>query len=679
VCSAAHQNPSLPTVQSFFPALRDPRKHIRNDQLHGMSVQTTEWSRGRIPWARTGHFGAVFKFEGAKSRALKVFTTQLDDRGPRYHLIDRHLRSVCSTKRLVSFRYDDEGIRVGGSWLPTLVMDWSTGTPLSGYIESQINQGIDRRRLCREWAETVKDLKERDLAHGDLQHENILVLDDGTFQLIDYDGMFVPSMAGRFLSAEVGLPAYQHPSRRHQPTSSKFFNISLDDFSALIILLSLAAVDERVWGLYHKDSDDRLIVSADDLRSPSESRLLCELSRRPGAVGALATIVTDAASQNITDVPSFQEVIRENAVANLLNESKRLPTRTPPWTLLSQTIQDAQSQTDNARPATSELSVGKGSQPPGNPTATEHAARGVAGSANVAAKGQSAETELSRREIDVAHRLARDLTPQQISQELGVRISTVNRYLAGLRRKAGAMSNEELALWARNILPADTRNTSDVRPTPSSSRNLSEESTASRSVTERRSTGSVGRVPTVPPSTEDIQNAESETAAAIDRLDANPGTDQDLHVDASNGHNSPDDDTADMTAEFDSAAPLEILLEDESDSGTYGDQRFSAEDFARWGVELAEAQRTKEATIAFDKALLIDESNLSALVGRAEANLNAGENELALRDANTALKLNPKSASIRRLRARIRSDRGQPVRAWFDRIRANLNGDSSGA
>jgi hypothetical protein len=55
------------------------------------------------------------------------------------------------------------------------------------------------------------DLERRKLAHGDLQHGNIMIAESGV-ELVDYDGMFVPAFAGT-AATEGGVPSYQHPNR----------------------------------------------------------------------------------------------------------------------------------------------------------------------------------------------------------------------------------------------------------------------------------------------------------------------------------------------------------------------------------------------------------------------------------------------------------------------------------
>ena len=53
---------------------------------------------------------------------------------------------------------------------------------------------IDNGELCRAWADVIRGLQAQQMAHGDLQQGNILVLDGGRLKLVDYDGLFVPEM-----------------------------------------------------------------------------------------------------------------------------------------------------------------------------------------------------------------------------------------------------------------------------------------------------------------------------------------------------------------------------------------------------------------------------------------------------------------------------------------------------
>src|SRR5204863_3447178 len=88
-------------------------------------------------------------------------------------------------------------------------------------------------------------LRKNNIAHGDLQHGNVLIA-RGDFKLIDYDGMFVPALAGR-ASHEVGHRNYQHPGRTESD-----FGIQLDNFSGWMIYLTLVAlsIEPGLWSRF---------------------------------------------------------------------------------------------------------------------------------------------------------------------------------------------------------------------------------------------------------------------------------------------------------------------------------------------------------------------------------------------------------------------------------------------
>src|SRR2546430_4647189 len=75
------------------------------------------------------------------------------------------------------------------------------------------------------------------VAHGDLQHGNILVR-GGSIQLVDYDGMWVPALKGRH-ATEIGHRAYQHPERSEQDYRSEEHTSELQSQSNLVCRLLL--------------------------------------------------------------------------------------------------------------------------------------------------------------------------------------------------------------------------------------------------------------------------------------------------------------------------------------------------------------------------------------------------------------------------------------------------------
>jgi hypothetical protein len=142
-------------------------------------------------------------------------------------------------------------------------MGWIDGLPLDVYVSNVIQRADVLKELADRWLITIGCLKTGGVAHGDLQHGNIIV-HNGTIHLVDLDGMFVPAMKG-WNASELGHQHYQHPAR-----AVHHFSASLDNFSALVIYISFLAVAEcpELWASFH---DENLILTKRDFQSPSAS------------------------------------------------------------------------------------------------------------------------------------------------------------------------------------------------------------------------------------------------------------------------------------------------------------------------------------------------------------------------------------------------------------------------
>jgi hypothetical protein len=317
-----HPSVIWPSADAYQTAMLSPRRFLKDRRLHAAQVESRFFLGACRPNLRSGNFGAVYKFLGARTFALKVFNKSSPDRQLRYRLIDEHLRRQPLGDTLASFRYEEEGILVNRGWYPVLVMDWVPGQPLDLYLQARAGN-IDSRSWCRSWSNLILGLKRNGFAHGDLQHGNILVLPQGRFQLVDYDGAFVPAMREHGLAAcETGLAGYQHPER---PGHRHYFDLRLDDFAALVVLFTFAALRETTWRRYHTD-DDFLIVSPRDLRQPDGSALFAETARSPDrGIRALSHLLRTAAREPLDRIPRFAEVVTEPAVAELLGNGRYMP------------------------------------------------------------------------------------------------------------------------------------------------------------------------------------------------------------------------------------------------------------------------------------------------------------------------------------------------------------------
>src|SRR5262249_3506382 len=158
----------------------------------------------------------------------------LGDRDQRYRAIQEHVLH-SPVPYLSEFSYTPEGIMVGNQRFPILFMNWIEGPTLDFYVTEMLERREVLVHLTEEWLRVVSALQHSGLAHGDLQHGNVIV-EHGQLRLIDHDGIFVPAMQG-WPACEVGHQHYQHPQR-----TAQHFDATLDNFSSLVIYLSLLSL-----------------------------------------------------------------------------------------------------------------------------------------------------------------------------------------------------------------------------------------------------------------------------------------------------------------------------------------------------------------------------------------------------------------------------------------------------
>jgi len=195
-----------------------------------------------LPVMTSGNLAVVFKMkdeETEKFYALKCFTKEQAGRQEAYHHIADALKDVDSPY-LVSFRYLDKELFVdteqaNETEFPVLLMDWIEGKTLDKYLRDNIDDKYALEMLAYRFSQLAQWLIPQSFAHGDLKPDNILVRDDGTLVLVDYDGMYVPAMKGQN-AKEIGSLGFRHPNR-----SEKLFDESIDDFSIFLIAMSLKA------------------------------------------------------------------------------------------------------------------------------------------------------------------------------------------------------------------------------------------------------------------------------------------------------------------------------------------------------------------------------------------------------------------------------------------------------
>ncbi|MBL8796858.1 MAG: DUF4339 domain-containing protein, partial [Planctomycetia bacterium] len=210
---------SWPLSQDYNEAIQTPTQCFSDPELRQGTAITNALG---LPIPCAGNFADVYAVQTPRRKlAVKCFTRQIPGLRERYVEISQYLKQV-QLPFMVEFQFLDQGIKVRGQWYPVLKMQWVEGVPLNNYVQDQLNSPQTLRALCRMWLKLAGRLQQASLAHGDLQHGNVLLTPATkaeTFRvhLVDYDGMCVPAL-DLLKPIEVGHSAYQHPQRQREGT-----------------------------------------------------------------------------------------------------------------------------------------------------------------------------------------------------------------------------------------------------------------------------------------------------------------------------------------------------------------------------------------------------------------------------------------------------------------------------
>lgn len=309
----------MPMASDYVAALQHPRRCFHDASLREAHPAT---DRLGLPRPVSGNFAVVFQLRSnQRSWAVRCFHRHVPDIQRRYSVISDHLSAHRTTSSaLVEFRYEPRGILVRGEWFPIVIMDWVEGIPLDQAIESHLRHPDKLRQLCDRWLQVDRELSTLGIAHGDLQHGNILVTRDG-IRLVDYDGMFVPALRNEF-SNELGHPNYQSPHR-----TERDFSEHLDRFSSLVIYTALRALsnDPTLWTRYRMP-DDAILFRKSDFANPDSSQLIAELlASHDNTVKCLTEAIRTAAVTG-AKVNSLEELL-----GSLPTSPKTNPQHQKPW------------------------------------------------------------------------------------------------------------------------------------------------------------------------------------------------------------------------------------------------------------------------------------------------------------------------------------------------------------
>ncbi len=264
---------TYPLISEYVEAVRYAEDNF--DKLRNLRPVTDDNGN---PMMTSGNFAVVFKMRDEKNDklyAVKCFLKDQPNRAENYWMIAEELEYV-SSRFLTKFQYLDNELFVDsanadGEEFPVLLMDWVEGINLDQYIRQHLHDSYQLHLLAYQFSRLALWLMPQPFAHGDLKPDNIMVREDGTLVLIDYDGMFVPAMKGQ-KAREMGSPDFRHPARTEES-----FNEHIDDFSLASILLSLRVIAEEPALLGKYGAAERLLFSEKDYRNIHDCQLLKDI------------------------------------------------------------------------------------------------------------------------------------------------------------------------------------------------------------------------------------------------------------------------------------------------------------------------------------------------------------------------------------------------------------------
>ena len=250
-----------------YPNLSEYVKAIANagDNLEELKHLVPVPDEHGEPYRSSGAFAVVFKMKDPKTGqfyALKCFTEEQEGRAEAYRKIGAELEGMRSGY-FTSMRYYERELFVDSSVsseseFPVLLMEWVEGQTMENYIAKYYQDSYKMGLLCHLFCKMASWLRSQPFAHGDIKPDNIIVGEKGELTLIDYDGMFVPSMAGQS-SPTLGTQDFRHPLRKAED-----FDATIDDFALASIALSLKAITLDPDLLDRFGAPDRLLFSAND-------------------------------------------------------------------------------------------------------------------------------------------------------------------------------------------------------------------------------------------------------------------------------------------------------------------------------------------------------------------------------------------------------------------------------
>ncbi len=261
---------AFPAAGDYYKAVQAPARSFTVPKL-----QAAEFVWDSLgPTLARGSSAVVFQASvERKTQALRCYIRNDASSRDRYSALDAYLAGRDLRPYVSGSTWLDSAIRVNRATWPVLTMDWIDGRTLNEYVDFLVagSNAVALTTLAVRWRELIALLQRSEFAHGDLQHGNVMVDQEGRLRLVDFDGVWIPQLAGHSPPTEFGHPNYQHPGVH---VWGRWF----DTFSALVIYLSLVALgkDPGLWlALYNSKN---LLFAKNDFFPPFKTEAWKQLA-----------------------------------------------------------------------------------------------------------------------------------------------------------------------------------------------------------------------------------------------------------------------------------------------------------------------------------------------------------------------------------------------------------------
>ena len=316
-----------PSRSDYATAIRNPafafrkvdpktktQKDLDSALVGGQGIVRVSPNGLQTVWSASGGYAIAFKYQTQNPEqlwAVRCFFRANYDLRRHYQYALRQLQAGQSTHYFVNTSYLHEGIRVQGKLYPILKMEWVDGNNLKQYIKENLSSQRRLLQLADLWRSLSLDLWQLGIAHGDLQHGNVLVVANKgqpSLKLIDYDSLYFQSNSTPVADVIKGLPGYQPPARK----ALRYRCLEIDFFPQLIIYVCILALaeDPSLWKTYRLDQTDRLLFSKTSFTALGQSKIFKDLAKLSQPIPRLTEQIKRLCQlEHIQRMPCLEEVI----------------------------------------------------------------------------------------------------------------------------------------------------------------------------------------------------------------------------------------------------------------------------------------------------------------------------------------------------------------------------------